>query len=228
MKKGSLWFVLEQIRLGDEVNLPGRVSGTFVESAIDSIAGNMNGYKVIVTKSTVPVGTNRWIHDTIAQRSESSNFEVVSNPEFLREGSAVHDVFHPDRVVIGYESERAKEIVQDIYKALYIIETPFLFCNFETAELIKYASNAFLATKITFINQVANLCEAVGADVHKVAKGMGTDQPQVPPPRTRLWRKLFPQRYPGLCGYRKTCGCGYVPGGRSDRFKRETENAHGG
>ena len=153
----------------------GEADLSYVESAIDSIVQNMNGYKVIVTKSTVPVGTNRWIHDTIAQRSGSSNFDVVSNPEFLREGSAVHDVFHPDRVVIGYESERAKEIVQDIYKALYIIETPFLFCNYETAELIKYASNAFLATKITFINQVANLCEAVGADVHKVAKGMGMD-----------------------------------------------------
>ncbi len=163
------------IGVGTPSGANGEADLSYVESAVDSIVRNMNGYKVVVTKSTVPVGTNRWIQDAIAQRSGSSNFDVVSNPEFLREGSAVHDVFHPDRVVIGYESQRAKEIVQDIYKALYIIETPFLFCNFETAELIKYASNAFLATKITFINQVANLCEAVGADVHKVAKGMGMD-----------------------------------------------------
>lgn len=155
----------------------GEADLSYVESVVDSISKNLNGYKVIVTKSTVPVGTNRWIKETIKEKSEKNDndFDVVSNPEFLREGRAVHDVFHPDRVVVGYETEKAKEVVCDIYEALYIIETPFLFCNFETAELIKYASNAFLATKITFINQVANLCEAVGADVHKVAKGMGMD-----------------------------------------------------
>jgi UDPglucose 6-dehydrogenase len=153
----------------------GEADLSYVETVIESIARNLDGYKVIVTKSTVPVGTNSWIKKTITEKSGKKDFDVVSNPEFLREGRAVHDVFHPDRVVIGYDSERAKEIIQDIYKALYIIETPFLFCNLETAELIKYASNAFLATKITFINQIANLCEAVGADVHKVAKGMGMD-----------------------------------------------------
>jgi UDPglucose 6-dehydrogenase len=153
----------------------GEADLSYVETVIESIARNLDGYKVIVTKSTVPVGTNSWIKKTITEKSGKKDFDVVSNPEFLREGRAVHDVFHPDRVVIGYESERAKEIIQDIYKALYIIETPFLFCNLETAELIKYASNAFLATKITFINQIANLCEAVGADVHRVAKGMGMD-----------------------------------------------------
>jgi len=153
----------------------GEADLSYVEAVVESIAKNLDGYKVIVTKSTVPVGTNSWIKKTIVEKSGREDFDIVSNPEFLREGRAVHDVFHPDRVVIGYESERAKEIIQDIYKALYIIETPFLFCNLETAELIKYASNAFLATKITFINQIANLCEAVGADVHKVAKGMGMD-----------------------------------------------------
>lgn len=153
----------------------GEADLSYVETVIESIARNLDGYKVIVTKSTVPVGTNSWIKKTITEKSGKKDFDIVSNPEFLREGRAVHDVFHPDRVVIGYESERAKEIIQDIYKALYIIETPFLFCNLETAELIKYASNAFLATKITFINQIANLCEAVGADVHRVAKGMGMD-----------------------------------------------------
>ena len=146
-----------------------------VEAVVHSIAENLDGYKVVVTKSTVPVGTNRWIRKSIIEKSGKTDFDVVSNPEFLREGKAVHDVFHPDRVVIGYESDRAKEIMADIYRALYLIETPFLFCNLETAELIKYASNAFLATKITFINQMANLCEEVGADVNKVAKGMGMD-----------------------------------------------------
>lgn len=153
----------------------GEADLSYVEAVVESIARNLDGYKVIVTKSTVPVGTNRWIKQLISERSGKDAFDVVSNPEFLREGRAVHDVFHPDRVVIGYESEKAKSIIQDIYKPLYVIETPFLFCNFETAELIKYASNAFLATKITFINQIANLCEAIGADVHKVAKGMGMD-----------------------------------------------------
>lgn len=163
------------IGVGTPSKKNGEADLSYVEGAAESIAKNLDEYKVIVTKSTVPVGTNRWIKQLISERSGKDTFDVVSNPEFLREGRAVHDVFHPDRVVIGYESEKAKSIIQDIYKALYLIETPFLFCNLETAELIKYASNAFLATKITFINQIANLCEAVGADVHKVAKGMGMD-----------------------------------------------------
>jgi UDPglucose 6-dehydrogenase len=153
----------------------GEADLSYVESVIDSISKNLNEYKVIVTKSTVPVETNKWIKKTLKEKSKSEKFDVISNPEFLREGKAVYDVFHPDRVVIGYESEKAKEIMQDIYRALYLLETPFLFCNYETAELIKYASNAFLATKITFINQIANLCEECGADVNKVAKGMGMD-----------------------------------------------------
>ena len=146
-----------------------------VENVAESIASNLNSHKTVVIKSTVPIGTNRLIKRIISEKSGRDDFDIVSNPEFLREGRAVHDFFHPDRVVVGYESEAAKDVVQDIYKVLYLLETPFLFCNLETAELIKYASNAFLATKITFINQIANLCEILGADVHKVAKGMGMD-----------------------------------------------------
>jgi UDPglucose 6-dehydrogenase len=149
-----------------------------IEAAARQVAANLNGYKVVVTKSTVPVGTNRRIQAIIAEASGGTpgkEFSVVSNPEFLREGKAVQDFFHPDRVVIGYEDDRAREYIEDIYRALYLIQTPFVWCNLETAELIKYASNAFLATKITFINQMANLAEAAGADIHQIAKSMGMD-----------------------------------------------------
>lgn len=153
----------------------GEADLTALSAVVDVISNNLNGYKVVVTKSTVPLGTNRWIKERIKEISGSDNFDVVSNPEFLREGVAVHDFFHPDRIVLGVESEKAKEIMQEIYRSLYLIETPFIWCNLETAELIKYSSNAFLATKITFINQIANLCEKVGADVHVVSKAMGKD-----------------------------------------------------
>ncbi|MCF7929391.1 MAG: UDP-glucose/GDP-mannose dehydrogenase family protein [Spirochaetales bacterium] len=149
-----------------------------IRAALESIAGAKGGYTVVVTKSTVPVGTNRWIKEELERLSGSApgeGFDVVSNPEFLREGKAVYDFFHPDRVVVGTESERAREVMEDIYSALYIRETPFLWCNIETAELIKYAGNAFLAVKISFINEMANLAEAVGADIHKIAKAMGMD-----------------------------------------------------
>lgn len=146
-----------------------------VDSVIDAISKNLNTYKVIVTKSTVPVGTNRRIKNYIKDKTNSDNFDVVSNPEFLREGKAIVDFFHPDRVVIGVESEKAKAIIKDIYRPLYLIETPFVWCNYETAELIKYANNAMLATKITFINQIANLSEAIGADIIQVAKALGMD-----------------------------------------------------
>jgi len=149
-----------------------------IESAARQVARNLNGYKVVVTKSTVPVGTNRRIQGIIAGESGQApgeGFSVVSNPEFLREGKAVQDFFHPDRIVLGYEDDRAREYMEDVYRALYLIETPFVWCNLETAELIKYASNAFLATKITFINQMANLAEATGADIHTIARSMGMD-----------------------------------------------------
>ena len=148
---------------------------TQIEAAVDTIASNLNDFKVVVTKSTVPVGTNRWIKDQLRQKTGDDNYAVVSNPEFLREGKAVQDFFHPDRVVIGYENQRGREYMEDVYRALYLIQTPIVWCNLETAELIKYASNAFLATKITFINQMAHLAEAANADIHQIAKSMGMD-----------------------------------------------------
>lgn len=154
----------------------------YVEQVAREIARAMNKYTVVVDKSTVPVGTARkvkhWIQEELNRRGEKFAqipFDVVSNPEFLREGSAVQDFTHPDRVVIGAESERAREIMKDVYRALYLNETPYIETNLETAEMIKYASNAFLAVKITFINEVANLCEKVGANVQDVAKAMGRD-----------------------------------------------------
>ncbi len=148
-----------------------------VEAAARSLAACIDDYKVIVTKSTVPVGTGRWLKKLIEENlKQKVGFDVVSNPEFLREGSAVEDFMRPNRVVIGTDSEQAAAIVKDIYRPLYLIETPFVITNLETAELIKYASNAFLATKISFINEIANLCEEVGADVHHVARAMGLDK----------------------------------------------------
>ena len=151
----------------------------YVEAVARDIARYMNGYKVIVDKSTVSIGTGQkvkgWINEELEKRGVSYGFDVVSNPEFLREGSAIHDFTHPDRVVVGAESERAMKIMKQVYSVLYLNETPFVETNIETAEMIKYAANAFLAMKITFINEVANLCEKVGANVQDVAKAMGKD-----------------------------------------------------
>jgi UDPglucose 6-dehydrogenase len=150
-----------------------------VLAAVDSIAQSMTDYKVIVNKSTVPIGTGRKVKEIVRARLERRglglDFDVVSNPEFLREGSAVRDFMHPDRVVIGSDNERSREIVRDIYNVLYLVETPFIFTSIETAELVKYASNAFLATKIAFINEIAGLCDTVKADVRDIAKAMGMD-----------------------------------------------------
>jgi UDPglucose 6-dehydrogenase len=147
-----------------------------VESVGEEIATHLNGYKVIVTKSTVPVGTGERLRQIIGTRKpEGTSFDIASNPEFLREGSAVEDFFRPNRVVIGAESPQAVAILKDLYRPLYLIETPILLTNIATAEMIKYASNAFLATKISFINELANLCEPLGVDIHQVAKGMGLD-----------------------------------------------------
>jgi len=147
----------------------------YLFDAVDEIARNLNGYKVIAIKSTVPVGAAERVSQRIAEQIDGVSFDVVSNPEFLREGSAVEDFLHPDRVVIGTESEQAIAIMKDIYSPLYLIETPFVITNNETAEMIKYASNTFLAAKISYINEVANICELVGADVHVVARAMGLD-----------------------------------------------------
>lgn len=149
---------------------------SYVVEVAEAVAEYMNGYKVVVTKSTVPIGTGQLIEEIIKKRNENHPFSVVSNPEFLREGSAIEDFMRPDRVVIGAKDPQAIAIMKDIYAPLYLIETPFVITNVESSELIKYASNAFLATKITFINEVAALCERLGADVHHVAKGMGLDR----------------------------------------------------
>ncbi len=163
------------IAVGTPPKENGEADLSFVENVVKSIAANLNSYKVIVTKSTVPVGTNRWIKEKLEEYAPGKDFDVVSNPEFLREGKAAQDFFHPDRTVIGYESEKARDVIFEVYRSLNLITVPFVWCSLETAELIKYASNAFLATKITFINQMANLAETVGADIHTIAKTMGMD-----------------------------------------------------
>lgn len=149
---------------------------THVYEAAREIAPHLKGYTVVVDKSTVPVGTARNVKRIIQETNSGADFDVVANPEFLREGSAINDFMRPDRVVIGVESERAEALIKELYRPLYLIETPMVITNLETAELIKYASNAFLATKISFINEISNLCEAVGADVRVVAKGIGLDK----------------------------------------------------
>jgi UDPglucose 6-dehydrogenase len=153
----------------------GHADLSFVYGAAMDIAAHLTGYAVVVTKSTVPVGTGRQVERIIRAARPELEFDVASNPEFLREGSAINDFMRPDRVVIGAESERAQEVMRKLYRALYLIETPILFTKLETSELIKYAANTFLATKITFINEIADLCEKVGANVHDVARGIGLD-----------------------------------------------------
>ena len=153
----------------------GHADLTYVYAAAEQAARAMTGYAVIVTKSTVPVGTGRRIAEIVRAVRPDLDFDVASNPEFLREGSAIADFMRPDRVVIGAESDRAQEVLRRLYRPLYLIEAPIVFTGIETAELTKYAANAFLAMKVTFINEMADLCEKVGADVHDVARGIGLD-----------------------------------------------------
>ena len=167
------------IAVGTPPALDGSADLHFVLEVATNIGKYMNGYKVIVDKSTVPVGTGKLVRETIQKELNNRNlnyeFDIVSNPEFLREGKAVGDCLRPDRVVIGTESERAKEIMKKVYDVLFINETPFVFTNIETAEMIKYASNAFLAVKISFINEISLLAEKVGANTQEIAKAMGKD-----------------------------------------------------
>jgi UDPglucose 6-dehydrogenase len=182
------------IAVGTPQSHDGRADLSFVKEVAGTIADNLNGYKVIVTKSTVPAGTGRIVREIVeTRRSEAHAFSVASNPEFLREGSAIEDFMRPNRVVIGTEDEQAAAILKDLYRPLYLIETPFVLTDVVTSELIKYASNAFLAVKISYINEMADLCERLGADVHDVAKGMGLDQ--------RIGRKFL---HPGP-GYGGSC-----------------------
>ncbi len=154
----------------------GHADLSYIYKASEEIAKSLAGYTVVVTKSTVPVGTGSEIKKIIKKINPNAKFDVVSNPEFLREGNAIEDFMRPDRVVVGCETEKAKEVISKIYKPLYLIETPILFTDLKTAELIKYAGNAFLALKISYINQIADLCEKVGADVHDVSRGIGLDK----------------------------------------------------
>jgi UDPglucose 6-dehydrogenase len=188
MKNGRLSFTTDLqraverslvlfIAVGTPDDGSGRPDLSQLQEVAKELADRIDDYKVIVIKSTVPVGTNRRIKEIIqANLKKGLKVDIVSNPEFLREGSAIEDFMRPNRVVLGSDSQKALAIVKDIYRPLYLIETPFVLSNLETAELIKYASNAFLATKISFINEVANICERVGADVHQVAKAMGLDK----------------------------------------------------
>jgi len=153
----------------------GHADLSYVYAAAKEIATHLKGYTVIVDKSTVPVGTARQVKRIIEETNPSADFDVASNPEFLREGAAIGDFMRPDRVVLGIESDRAKALLSELYRPINLIEAPIMFTELESAELIKYASNAFLATKISFINEISQLCEAVGADVQAVAKGMGMD-----------------------------------------------------
>src|SRR5256714_378372 len=165
------------LAVGTPPKSDGSADLTFVEAAARSMAEYMNGYKVIVTKSTVPIGTGEYLRKLIREKLKSrSNFGIVSNPEFLREGAAINDFMRPDRVVIGSRDEEAVAIMRDLYRPLYLIEAPFVLTSLEAAELTKYAANAFLATKISFINEIAGLCESIGCDVHDVARAIGMDK----------------------------------------------------
>ena len=226
------------IAVGTPSNNDGSANLKQIEKVAQQIAHYLNEYKVIVNKSTVPIGTatkikeiiNKYqsnfvipakagIHPSVIARSEATrqsqppsnpfDFDVVSNPEFLREGSAVYDFTHPDKIVIGTTSEKALKIMQEIYRPLYLIDTPFVVTNPETAELIKYACNAFLATKITFINEIANLCEKVGADVHQIAKAMGLDgriSPKFLHPGPGYGGSCFPKDTEALYQFASTYG----------------------
>jgi UDPglucose 6-dehydrogenase len=171
----------------------GHADLSYVFGAAEEIGRAMGAYTVVVTKSTVPCGTGREVARHIKSVRPDADFDVVSNPEFLREGSAINDFMRPDRVVIGADTDRAREVMRSLYRPLYLIETPIVFTSIETSELIKYAANTFLATKITFINEIADLCEKVGADVHDVARGIGLDG--------RIGRKFL---HPGP-GYGGSC-----------------------
>ena len=236
------------IAVGTPPNHDGSANLKQIEKVAQEIAAFMNEYKVIVNKSTVPIGTaakikeiiaknviapssvipakpvldpdrGAGIHPSVIARSEATkqsqptskpfDFDIVSNPEFLREGSAVYDFTHPDKIVIGTTSEKALKIMQEIYRPLYLIDTPFAITNPETAELIKYACNSFLATKITFINEIANLCEKVGADVHQIAKAMGLDgriSPKFLHPGPGYGGSCFPKDTEALYHFATTCG----------------------
>lgn len=200
------------IAVGTDAQPDGASDLSQIWSAVDLIAERMEDYKIIVIKSTVPVGTAAELRERIASRLQPPvEFEVISNPEFLREGSAVEDFFHPDRIVIGSSSSRAIGMMKDIYRPLYLIETPFVVTTCETAELIKYAANSFLALKISFVNELANLCDAIGpcTDVHVVARALGLDRrigPKFLHPGPGFGGYCFPKDTRALCAMTQKLG----------------------
>ncbi len=182
------------LAVGTPPQADGSPDMSFYRQAAKDVAEAINGYKVLVTKSTVPIGTGKWLREFVKENLKiDTTFGVASNPEFLREGAAIDDFMRPDRVVIGSNEDEAVEVMKALYRPLYLIETPIVITSLEAAELIKYAANAFLATKITFINEIANLCDAIGCDVHDVARGIGMDN--------RIGRKFL---HPGP-GYGGSC-----------------------
>ena len=202
------------IAVGTPPKKDGSVEMAYIDEVAKKIAENLTGYKVIVTKSTVPVGTGERIRRSIQRVCKRKvRFDIASNPEFLREGSAIEDFMRPNRVVIGADSDQAIAVLKRLYSPLYLLETPFVITNVETAEMIKYASNAFLATKISFINEIANLCEKVGADVNVVAKGMGLDQ--------RIGAKFLHAGpgYGGSCFPKDTLAISKIAQSRGYRFR---------
>jgi len=235
LKKAVKQSKLIFIAVGTPPNHDGSANINQIEKVAQQIAHHLNEYKVIVNKSTVPIGTAHKIKEIINKYRAKSvipakagihpsspsplrgeggvrvkhPFDIVSNPEFLREGSAIYDFTHPDKIVIGTTSPKALKIMQEIYRSLYLIDTPFVITNPETAELIKYACNAFLATKITFINEIANLCDKVGADVHQIAKAMGLDgriSPKFLHPGPGYGGSCFPKDTEALCSIAASYG----------------------
>jgi UDPglucose 6-dehydrogenase len=198
------------IAVGTPPLADGAADLTFVRQVAESIAAHLNGYKVIITKSTVPIGTGQMIEETVRRASGGRHdFAVVSNPEFLREGSAIEDFMRPDRVVVGTRDPRAIELVLDIYSPLRLADVPFVITDVESAELIKYASNGFLATKISFINEIAEICEALGADVEVVARGMGLDSrigPKFLHPGPGFGGSCFPKDTKAVAKIARGCG----------------------
>ena len=211
----------------------GHADLSYVYDAAREIAAALDGFTVVITKSTVPVGTGDEVERIIARDRPDADFAVVSNPEFLREGAAIHDFKHPDRIVVGTADERARDVMRELYRPLYLNRAPILFTERRTAELIKYAANAFLATKITFINEIADLSEKVGADVQEVARGIGLDNrigAQVSACRPRLRRLLLSQGHAGADEDRpgsRRAAAHRRGGGRGQRHAQARHGAQG-
>lgn len=204
------------IAVGTPARQDGSTDLTYIDAVAEEIGRNLNGYKVIATKSTVPPRTGERIRQCIREHAgDDASFDVASNPEFLREGSALEDFMRPNRIVIGVDSERAAEVMTALYQPLYLIETPIVVTSVPTAEMIKYASNAFLAVKITFINEVANMCERLGADVHVVARAMGLDgriSPKFLHPGPGFGGSCFPKDVSALVATAEEVGYDFMVG----------------